>query len=118
VGIFRRLSRRLLETDEERLASSVTDWACTVPEAIRIDEAPTRSRVRVAGVVNRISVVPGQTGDSLEAVITDGTGEIVAMWTGRRAIPGMFLGTRMVVDGVLVQGSGVRKMVNPVFEFA
>jgi len=118
VSIFRRLSRRLLETDEERLAASVAEWAATVPGAVRIDQAESRSKVRLAGVVNRISVVPGKTGDSLEAVITDGTGEIVAMWTGRRAIPGMFLGTPMVLEGVLVQGTGGRKMVNPVFEFA
>jgi len=117
VGFFRRLSRRLSETDEERLAAQVTEWAATVPGSVRIDQAPSRARIRLAGVVNRISVVPGQGGDSLEAVLTDGTGEITAVWTGRRAIPGMFLGTRMIVEGVLVASPGGRRMVNPAFEF-
>ena len=118
MGFFRRLSRRLSETDEERLAAQVAEWAATVPDSVRIAEAPSRTRIRVAGVVNRISVVPGQGGDSLEAVLTDGTGEVTAVWTGRRAIPGMFLGTRMTVEGVLVEATGARRMVNPVFEFS
>jgi cytochrome c-type biogenesis protein CcmE len=118
VGFLRRWSRRLSETDEERLAAQVTEWAVTVKDAVRIDEAPTRQRVKLAAVVNRISVVPGQGGDSLEAVLTDGTGEITAVWTGRRAIPGMFLGTRMIVEGVLVQQGNSRRMVNPAYEFS
>ena len=116
--MFRRWSRRLSETDEERLAVQVREWAATVPDAVRIDEAPARQRVKLAGVVNRLSVVPGQGVDSLEAVLTDGTGEVTAVWTGRRAIPGLYLGTRLVVEGVLVQTTSGRRMVNPAFEFA
>jgi cytochrome c-type biogenesis protein CcmE len=118
VGWFRRWSRRLSETDEERLAVQVRDWAATVPDAVRIDEAPLRQRTKVAGVVNRLSVVPGQGVDSLEAVLTDGTGDVTAVWTGRRAIPGLYLGTRLVLEGVLVQTSGGRRIVNPAFEFS
>jgi len=118
VGRFRRWSRRLSETDEERLAVQVRAWAETVPDAVRIDETPVRQRVKVAGVVNRLSVVPGAGVDSLEAVLTDGTGEITAVWTRRRAIPGLYLGTRLVLEGVLVQKPGGRHMVNPAFEFA
>ena len=118
MSLFRRWSRRLSETDEERLAVQVRDWAATVDGAVRIDEAPIRQRIKVAGVVNRLSVVPGQDVDSLEAVLTDGTGEITAVWTGRRAIPGLYLGTRLIVEGVLVQTQGGRRMVNPAFEFA
>jgi cytochrome c-type biogenesis protein CcmE len=118
VGLFRRWSRRLSETDEERLAAQVREWAETVPDAVRIDEAPVRQRVKVAGVVNRLSVVPGQGVDSLEAVLTDGTGEVTAVWTGRRAIPGLYLGTRLVLEGVLVHKSNASQMVNPAFEFS
>jgi len=118
VGLFRRWSRRLSETDEERLAAQVRDWAQTVPDAVRIDESPVRQRVKVAGVVNRLSVVPGQGVDSLEAVLTDGTGEVTAVWTGRRAIPGLYLGTRLVIEGVVLQKANGRRMVNPGFEFS
>jgi hypothetical protein len=50
-------------------------------------------------------------------VISDGTGEISVVWMGRRSIPGLRLGTRVVVEGVLAEGRGRRKMVNPKFEF-
>jgi hypothetical protein len=56
--------------------------------------------------------------ESLEAVITDGTGEIAVIWMGRRAIPGLTLGTHVVVEGVAAAGRAGRKMVNPKFEFA
>ena len=118
MGLFRRWSRRLSETDEERLAVQVRDWAETVDGAVRMDEAPVRQRITLAGVVNRLSVVPGQGVDSLEAVLTDGTGEVTSVWTGRRAIPGLYLGTRLVVEGVLVQTPNGRRMVNPGFEFS
>ena len=118
MGFLRRWSRRLSETDEERLAAQVSEWSATVSGAVRMDEAPVRQRVKLAGVVSRISVVPGQGGDSLEAVLTDGTGEVTAVWTGRRAIPGMYLGTRLVVEGVLVKQGTQRRMVNPAFEFS
>jgi len=117
-GFFRRFIRRLSETDEERLASTVQVWANQVPDTVRIADARTRARVRLAGVVNRISVVPGGGGDSLEAVVTDGTGQVTAVWLGRRAIPGMLLGSRMVIEGMLMDSGGSRRMVNPEWEFA
>ena len=67
--------------------------------------------------VKRISLVPGDSYDSLEALLTDGTGEVLGVWTGRRSIPGMGLGTRMVVRGVLTKAAVARRMVNPAYEF-
>ena len=119
MGAFRRFMRRLSETDEERLATSVADWAASVPDTVRIAAAPSRTQVRLAAVVKRTSMIPGEASDSLEAVLSDGTGEVTAVWTGRRGIPGLVLGKRLVVEGVLVQSqSGARKMVNPKFDFA
>jgi hypothetical protein len=118
MGFFRRFLDRFTESDEERLASSVQAWAETVPGTIRIAEAPSRVRVALAVSVKRISLVPGPSHDSLEALLTDGTGEVIGVWTGRRSIPGMGLGTRLVVRGVLTKASTARRMVNPAYEFA
>jgi hypothetical protein len=118
MGAFRRFMRRLSESDEERLATTVTEWAASVPGTVRIGEAPLRTSVRLAAVVKRTSMVPGEDFDSMEAVLSDGTGEVTAVWTGRRGIPGLVLGKRLVVEGVLVQAPGGRKMVNPKFDFA
>jgi hypothetical protein len=37
---------------------------------------------------------------------------------GRRSIPGLNLGTRLVVEGLLAEHRSGRRMVNPKFEFA
>jgi hypothetical protein len=85
---------------------------------VRIAGAPIRQPVRIAAAVRRITVKAGGPFDSLEAVVSDGTGEVRVIWTGRRAIPGLSLGTRMVLEGVIGEERGGRRMVNPRFEFA
>ena len=118
MGLLERLRRRFTETDEERLAGEIQAWASKVPGAVRIAECPTRRPVKIAGVVKRITVTPIQGAESLEAVITDGTGEISVIWMGRRAISGLTLGTHVVVEGVAAADRAGRRMVNPKFEFA
>ena len=115
---FRKLFQRFTETDEERLAAEVREWSQGVPGTTWIAECRTREPVRIAGTVRRITVRPGEGFDSLEALVWDGTGEVVAAWTGRRSIPGLSLGTRMVLEGSIGEERGVRKMVNPRYEFA
>jgi hypothetical protein len=119
-GLFSRLFRRLRETDEERLDAETREWAGSVQGCTTIADAPTRKPVRVAAVVRRITVRPAEGHEAVEAVLSDGTGEISARWMGRRSIPGMSLGTRMVLEGVLGDSArgDPRKMVNPRFEFA
>jgi hypothetical protein len=107
----------MAESDEQRLAEEIREWASTVPGSTRIVEAPLRSPAKIAGVVRRITVRPVEGSESLEALISDGTGEIEVVWMGRRAIHGFSLGTRVVVDGVLGEWRGRRRMVNPTFEF-
>jgi hypothetical protein len=48
--------------------------------------------------------------------VSDGTGEVVVRFTGRRAIGGLTLGTRVVVTGVLGEKNGRVQMLNPVLE--
>jgi cytochrome c-type biogenesis protein CcmE len=118
MGLLDRVRRRFAETDEERLAQEIRDWASTVPGAVRIASCPNRRRVRLAGVVKRITLTPIQGSESLEAVISDGTGEVSVVWMGRRMIPGLTLGTRVIVDGVVAREGSRSRMVNPIFEFA
>jgi RecG-like helicase len=113
----RRSLRRMAESDEQRLAQEIEDWASTVPGTTRIVEAPVRSRARFAGVVRRITVRPVEGYESLEALVSDGTGELEVVWMGRRSIPGLSLGTRVVVDGVVGESHGRLRVVNPTFEF-
>ncbi len=115
---FRRFFRRMAESDEQRYAEEIEAWAAKIPETVRIRDAPTRSKVRLAGVVRRITVRPLEGEESLEAVLYDGTGEVTVVWMGRRSIHGLNLGTRLVVEGFLAEKLHAgRRVVNPSFEF-
>ena len=115
---FRRFFRRMAESDEQRYAEEIRTWAESVPGSVRIAEAQPRSRVKLAGVVRRITVRPLEGHESLEAIVFDGTGEVTVMWMGRRAIRGLRLGTRVIVVGLLAEQRSERRLVNPTFEFA
>ena len=121
MSFFRRFFNRLAESDEERLSAEVRDWAAKVADTTRIDAVALRERVRVAGVVRRITVWPRERDEAeyLEALVSDGTGEVNAEWTGRRSIPGLSLGTRVVLEGVLRQDKTrpLLTMTNPKFDF-
>jgi hypothetical protein len=114
---FRRFFHRMAESDEQRYAEEIQGWCDGVPGSVRIAEAEPRSRAKLAGVVRRITVKPLEGHESLEALLYDGTGEVTVVWMGRRSIPGLNLGTRLVVEGVVADQRGERRVVNPAFEF-
>jgi hypothetical protein len=117
MGALRRFLDRLTETDEARLASEIREWCAKVPGAMPIAKAPLREPVKIAGQIRRLTVFPMQDNESLEAVVSDGTGEVVVRFMGRRAIGGLSLGTKVVLDGVLGEQRGVVRMINPRLEF-
>jgi hypothetical protein len=108
--------QRLVQTDEERLLEEIREWAESLPGTTRIAQCPSRKPVRIAGVVKRLTIRPRE--DSMEAVISDGTGEVAAVWTGRSHIPGLALGSRVTLEGVLGSERGRVRVVNPRYEFA
>jgi len=118
VGALSRLLKRVAQSDEERHREEVRGWADDVPETTRIQICPGRGRVKVAGVVRRIRLSPSPGEGSFSVVIHDGTGEITAFWTGRDHIPGLRLGTRVVLEGMVSDDRATRRMVNPSYEFA
>jgi RecG-like helicase len=116
MGALRRWLVRLTESDEARLDAGIRDWADSIPGSVRIAEAPLRQRVKIAGVIRRLTVFPTKDNEALETVVSDGTGEVIVRFTGRRAIGGLTLGTRVVVTGVLGEKNGRIQMLNPVLE--
>lgn len=113
---LRRFFERLNESDESRLAAEIREWAGQVDGAVAISEAPRRSRVKIAGVVRRLTVFPMRDNEALDVVLVDGTGEIVVRFMGRRTIGGLGLGTKVVVEGVIGEHLGVLQMMNPALE--
>jgi RecG-like helicase len=118
VGVLRRFLDRLNESDESRLAEETRAWADTVEGSVRIADAPMRQPVRIAGVIRRMTVLPMEGKEALQALASDGTGELMIVFMGRRGIGGLTLGKRVVVDGVLAEQRGEIRMVNPRLEFA
>ncbi len=116
---FRRFFRRMAESDEQRYAEEVREWAAKVPGAVPIAEAPVRSRVKLAGVVRRITVRPleGTRVARGAPVRRDRRGHASSGWADARST-GLNLGTRLVVEGLLAEHRSERRMVNPTFEFA
>jgi RecG-like helicase len=116
--MFRRLLDRLNESDETRLAEETRAWAATTEGTVRIADAPMRQPARIAGVIRRMTVLPMEGKEALQALISDGTGEVTIVFMGRRGIGGLSLGKRVVVEGVLGEQRGEVRMVNPRLEFA
>lgn len=117
MGIFDRFMNRLRQSDEDRLAEEVREWAEAIPGTVRIAGARERQRVKVAGMVRRITIRPVKGFEGFEVVLWDGTGDLSARWLGRRTIGGLALGSRLVVEGVPGRDHGTLRMVNPTFEF-
>jgi RecG-like helicase len=115
---MRRLFARLNESDETRLAEETRTWADTIEGSTRIAEAPARQSVRIAGVIRRMTVLPMEGREALQALVSDGTGEVTIVFMGRRGIGGLSLGKRVVVEGVLGEHRGDVRMVNPLLEFS
>ena len=113
-----RFFKRLRQDESERRAESIRAWASTVPGTTPIAEAKTRDIARVAGVVEGLRVRPREGVPAIEAVIQDGTGQVTAVWLGRRQISGLTLGARVVVEGRLAGDQMRLQMMNPKTEFA
>jgi len=112
--MLQRLTTTDSDLDRERLRVFCKD----VPGVTTIGEAAPRQEVTVAGEISSLRIVPRAGSPSLEATVSDGTGYLVVVWTGRRRIPGVAPGRRLVLSGRgAPHGAGGRLMVlNPRYE--
>jgi len=72
-----------------------------------------RHRVAVVGRVESLRVQPVGGAPTLECVLSDNTGSVSVVFLGRRRIPGVRNGTRMVVAGMAVDHHGRLAILNP-----
>ncbi|MGH9182790.1 MAG: DNA-binding protein [Acidimicrobiales bacterium] len=95
--VVRGLTATVEELERERLAGR---FAHLEIDTERLDRCPLRCPVRVAGEVTGLRLVPRAGGPWLEISVSDGVGEAVAVFTGRRRIPGLGPGRAVVLEGV------------------
>jgi RecG-like helicase len=103
MGILRR--RASSDGTDEPVAATYTPIA----------EAVARHRVEVAGQVMRMRARPTTGIPALAVTISDGTGSMVAVWTGRRAIGGIALGRRVAIEGVPTRRGDHLEVTNPAY---
>jgi RecG-like helicase len=85
-------------------------------ETTPIGEARPRIRARFTGQVRRIRIQPQGAACTLELELTDGTGRVTALFMGRRAIPGIECGTRLVIEGTPVAHERGLILYNPAYD--
>ncbi|HEX4906938.1 MAG TPA: amino acid permease [Acidimicrobiales bacterium] len=76
---------------------------------------PLRTPIDLVGEVVRLRVVPRAGSPSLEVSIDDGTGTVIAVFTGRRHIAGLDPGRAVCLQGVAREDRGRLLMLNPAY---
>jgi RecG-like helicase len=80
-----------------------------------IAKMPLRRPVRIAGEVTRHRVVPRAGSPWLEVTVSDGTGEVIAAFAGRRRIGGLDPGRGVVLEGVAHASTHRTVILNPAY---
>jgi amino acid transporter len=75
-----------------------------------------RKVVDVVGTLRTVTLRPRGHSLTMEADLWDGTGTITLVWLGRRHIPGIQPGRRIVVRGRVAEIKGERTIFNPIYE--
>jgi hypothetical protein len=107
VGIKDRF--RKLATSVEDLEADRVRQRMVAHDLTPIGGADARIPLRIGGEVKRLRTVPRSGVPSLSV----GTGEMHAVFTGRRALGGIEPGRTVVVEGVARRERGALVMLNP-----
>jgi len=118
MGFFKRTFGKLSQDESERRATTIREWAASQPGVTLISDVKPRTVSRVAGIVEGIRVRPREGVPAIEAVVTDGSGTVTAVWLGRRVLPGLQLGRRLILEGRLGGDPRNLQLMNPRYEFA
>lgn len=102
------LLRRHAATDQDDpvVRRDDPDWG-------RIADVRWREPVRVCGRVRSLRVQPRANVPTLECTLVDDSGGITLVFLGRRGVPGIRLGTRMIVEGRAGSHHGKLAVLNP-----
>ena len=87
--------------------------ALELPQCTRIAETQPREHAWVSGKVIRMTARPTSGQPALAISISDETGTVTAVWTGRREIGGVTLGRKIAIDGVPVMHGDHLEFTNP-----
>jgi hypothetical protein len=107
----------LSETSDEIHAQQTRKWCRELDGVQDVTDCMERTRRKVAGVVESIKLVPSQFSNTLEVTVFDGTDRIIGVWLGRKSIPGIDLGTHLILEGTVGRFEpGPLRIINPAYE--
>jgi RecJ-like exonuclease len=105
-----KLSKSVHQIHDERLQDRFAGLGLSP-----MSDLTDRASVRVGGEISRMKLTPRSGGPALEITVTDGTGSVAAMFTGRRSIPGVEHGASIVLEGVAHNERGHLVFMNPAY---
>ncbi|MFC7406109.1 OB-fold nucleic acid binding domain-containing protein [Georgenia alba] len=103
-GLKDRLHR--LTASRTELAEEAERAENAVPGCVRVAEVTVRRPARVAGTVTALTYQPKGRSPSMAARLSDGTGSIELIFLGRRDVPGIAPGRRLVAEGTVTSSTG------------
>jgi hypothetical protein len=84
-----------------------------VVDRTRIIDARWRKHVTVVGRVRSVRVAPQHDAPTLEVVLVDDSGAISVVILGRRAVAGVEVGSRMLIEGTVGTHKARLAILNP-----
>ncbi|MDQ2874860.1 MAG: amino acid permease [Actinomycetota bacterium] len=113
-SLLDRLSTSREDLQAEEMQAEITQAA--LPGCIPIAQTRHRAVVDVTGTLRTVTLRPRGPSLTMEADLWDGTGNITLVWLGRRDIPGIEPGRRILVHGRLATIKGEPTIFNPQYE--
>lgn len=107
--------RSILASREEVAAGEERDAAREL-RATAVSDLIPRQRALVSGVLRSVVLRPATQVRAVEAELYDGSGALALIWLGRRQIIGIEPGRRILVEGMIGEVHGERRMFNPRYE--
>jgi RecG-like helicase len=112
---FKKMVERLTKPVDELDRQELTEY-CDARQFESMEHLVPRRLVHVGGEVRAVRIVPRAGAPALEVTVSDGRGQVVAVFLGRRKIMGISPGRRIAVQGVVARDGNRSLVFNPVYE--
>jgi hypothetical protein len=88
-----------------------------VPGTTPLGQVRHRQRTQVTGRVRNVRVQPWAGVPTFECTLVDATGALTIVFLGRREVPGIEPGVKLLAEGAIGNYRGRLAMLNPRYEF-
>ncbi|MFA7324827.1 MAG: OB-fold nucleic acid binding domain-containing protein [Candidatus Nanopelagicales bacterium] len=104
-------TRAETEADELRAELDLEREYCQEISQCRAGEL-----VSITGTVRYVTLLPANAAPAFEIELYDGSGSTAVIWLGRRMIPGIIAGRRLLVTGRMTIINGRNTIYNPRYQ--